>query len=167
MFGNVLKFYYNSTVPIVPVASLYTFLEHQLSGFQYHLYLVNKQEPRGEARHKSQYCLMFLIYRRLTLKLTSGICRFICLFVFTEGVFLVCLLVYTKVIKRFVVFYLTITTVRFVVLYAKPYSALWSVLGHSTVKTGCFLENYKHITRSCEHCMIFPISSPESALWTK
>ena len=90
MFGNVLKFYYNSTVPIVPVASLYTFLEHQLSGFQYHLYLANKQEPRGEARHKSQYCLMFLIYRRLTLKLTSGICRFICLFVFTESVF--CLL---------------------------------------------------------------------------
>ena len=167
MFGNVVKFYYNSTVPIVPVASLYTFLEHQLSGFQYNLFLANKQEPRGEARHKSQNCLMFLIYRRLTLKLTSGICRFICLFVFTESVFLVLLLVYTKVIKRFVVFYLTITTVRFVVLYAKPYSALWSVLGHSTIKTRCFLETYKHITRSCEHYMIFPILSPESALWTK
>ena len=69
MFGNVLKFHYNSTVPIVSVARLYTFLEHQLSGFQYNLFLANKQEPRGEARHKSQYCLMFLTYRRLTLKL--------------------------------------------------------------------------------------------------
>ena len=152
MFGNVLKFYYNSTVPIVPVASLYTFLENQLSGFQCHLFLANKQEPRGGARHKSQCGLMFLIYRRLTLILTSGICRFICLFAFTESVFLV---VYVKVIKRSVVFYLTITTVRFVVLYVKPYSTLWSVLGHSTMKTGCFLETYKRITRSYKHCMIF------------
>ena len=87
MFGNALKFYYNSTVPFsVPVARLYIFLEHKLSGFQYHLFLANKQEPRGEARHKSQHCLMFLMYRRLTLKLTSAICRFICLFVFTESV---------------------------------------------------------------------------------
>ena len=164
MSGNVLKFYYNSTVPIGPIDSLYTFLEHQLSGHSFH---ANKQEPREETRHKSQYYLLFLIYRRLTLKLTSGICRFICLFVFTGSVFLSCLVVYTKVIRRFVLFYLTITTVRFMVLYAKPYSALWSVLGHSTMKTGCFLETYKHITRSCEHYMIFPISSAESALWTK
>ena len=35
------------------------------------------------------------------------------------------------------------------------------------MKTGCFLDTYKHITRSCEHYMIFPILSPESALWTK
>ena len=84
MFGNVLKFYYNGTVSIVQLCpqSIYI-LGHQLSGFQYHLFVANKHsgspKEKRDTNLSTHVCLMFLIYRRLTsvtLKLTSGICKF-------------------------------------------------------------------------------------------
>ena len=58
MFGNVVKFYYNSTVSIVQLCpqSIYIF---GTSVVRFSVpFICRKQtlrEPKGEARHKSQY----------------------------------------------------------------------------------------------------------------